>query len=134
MAPDPKQGTMQGWPQLPTPGEEPTQSDGVQSDKRGRTTFLYRQEDDRCHHNPEGEGSLTFTRQRQWIQIPNLDPTNTRFTSIKDFLRKLKKRGEINEQEYKLMFPENAKMGRAHGTAKVHKDFERIPPLRPIVF
>ena len=31
------------------------------------------------------------------------------------------------------MFPENAKMGRAHGTAKVHKDFERIPPLRPIV-
>lgn len=24
-------------------------------------------------------------------------------------------------------------MGRVHGTAKVHKDFERIPPLRPIV-
>ena len=31
------------------------------------------------------------------------------------------------------MFPDNAKIGRAHGTAKVHKDFARIPPLRPIV-
>ena len=31
------------------------------------------------------------------------------------------------------MFPKNAKIGRAHGSAKVHKEFERIPPLRPIV-
>ena len=70
---------------------------------------------------------------RSKFRILAEDPTNTRFNSIKDFLRKLKKRGEIDEQEYKLMFPGNAKMGRAHGTAKVHKDFERIPPLRPIV-
>ena len=31
------------------------------------------------------------------------------------------------------MYPKNAKIGRAHGSAKVHKQFERIPPLRPIV-
>ena len=31
------------------------------------------------------------------------------------------------------MYPKNAKIGRAHGSAKVHKEFERIPPLRPIV-
>ena len=31
------------------------------------------------------------------------------------------------------MFPKNAKIGRAHGSAKVHKEFDRIPPLRPIV-
>ena len=31
------------------------------------------------------------------------------------------------------MFPDNAKIGRAHGTAKAHKEFDRIPPLRPIV-
>ena len=32
-----------------------------------------------------------------------------------------------------MMYPKNAKIGRAHGSAKVHKEFERIPPLRPIV-
>ena len=31
------------------------------------------------------------------------------------------------------MYPKNAKIGRAHGSAKVHKNFTRIPPLRPIV-
>ena len=31
------------------------------------------------------------------------------------------------------MFPKNAKIGRAHGAAKVHKEYTRIPPLRPIV-
>ena len=31
------------------------------------------------------------------------------------------------------MYPKNAKIGRAHGSAKIHKEFERIPPLRPIV-
>ena len=32
-----------------------------------------------------------------------------------------------------MMYPKNAKIGRAHGSAKVHKEFDRIPPLRPIV-
>ena len=32
-----------------------------------------------------------------------------------------------------MMYPDNAKIGRAHGTAKVHKEFDRIPPMRPIV-
>ena len=31
------------------------------------------------------------------------------------------------------MYIKNAKIGRAHGSAKIHKEFERIPPLRPIV-
>ena len=70
---------------------------------------------------------------RTKFRILQDDPTNTRFISIQNFLRKLKKRGEIDEQEFKTMFPENAKIGRAHGTAKVHKEFTRIPPLRPIV-
>ena len=45
----------------------------------------------------------------------------------------MKKRGKINEADYKAMFPKNAKIGRAHGSAKVHKEFDRIPPLRPII-
>ena len=61
------------------------------------------------------------------------DPTNTRFATLQKYICKLKKRGEITEAEYNVMYPKNAKIGRAHGSAKVHKEFERIPPLRPIV-
>ena len=70
---------------------------------------------------------------RSKFKILNDDPTNTRLTTLQNFLRSLKKRGEIDEAELKAMYPENAKPGRAYGTAKVHKEFETIPPLRPIV-
>ena len=70
---------------------------------------------------------------RTKFRVLKEDPTNTRLKSLQTFLRSLKKRGEIDETEFKTMFPDNAKIGRAHGTAKVHKDFDRIPPLRPIV-
>ena len=70
---------------------------------------------------------------RQKFHILAEDPTNTRFASIQSYVRSLRKRNEITEDEYKLMYPKNAKVGRAHGSAKVHKQFERIPPLRPIV-
>ena len=70
---------------------------------------------------------------RTKFKILEDDPTNTRFASLQNFVRELKKRGEINDTEYKMMYPKNAKIGRAHGSAKVHKEFTRIPPLRPIV-
>jgi hypothetical protein len=70
---------------------------------------------------------------RTKFRILQDDPTNKRFSSLQDYVRKLKKRGEISEEEYKIMYPKNAKIGRAHGSAKIHKEFERIPPLRPIV-
>ena len=70
---------------------------------------------------------------RTKFRILQEDPTNKRFASLQEYIRKLKKRGEINEAEYRTMFPKNAKIGRGHGSAKVHKEFERIPPLRPIV-
>ena len=54
-------------------------------------------------------------------------------TTLQNYIRKLKKQGQINDAEYKLLYPKNAKIGRAHGSAKIHKDFERIPPLRPII-
>ena len=61
------------------------------------------------------------------------DPTNPRFSSLQQYLRTLKNRKEITEEEFKTMYPKSAKIGRAHGSAKVHKQFVRIPPLRPIV-
>ena len=43
------------------------------------------------------------------------DPTNSRLKSLQTFLRTLKKRGGIDEAELKMMFPDNAKIGRAQG-------------------
>ena len=70
---------------------------------------------------------------RQKFRILKEDPTNTRFATIQKYVQSLKKRNEITEDEYTTMYPKNAKVGRAHGSAKVHKQFDRIPPLRPIV-
>ena len=70
---------------------------------------------------------------RAKFRILEEDPTNKRFAALQGYIRKLRKRGEITEADYKVMYPKNAKIGRAHGSAKVHKEFERIPPLRPIV-
>ena len=70
---------------------------------------------------------------RQKFRTLAEDPTNTRFATIQRYIRTLRKRNEITEDEYKMMYPKNAKVGRAHGSAKVHKQFDRIPPLRPIV-
>ena len=70
---------------------------------------------------------------RRKFRILSEDPTNTRFTSLQKYIQLLKRRNEISEEDYKQMYPKNAKIGRAHGSAKVHKEFERIPPLRPIV-
>ena len=52
---------------------------------------------------------------------------------LQNYIRMLRKTRQIDESEYKTMYPKNAKVGRAHGSAKIHKDFERIPPLRPII-
>ena len=51
------------------------------------------------------------------------------------YIKDINKKGHFNirEAEYDIMYPKNAKIGCAHGSAKVHKEFERIPPLRPIV-
>ena len=46
---------------------------------------------------------------RTKFRILKEDPTNDQFTSIQNFLRTLKKQGEINEEEFKTMFPDNAK-------------------------
>ena len=70
---------------------------------------------------------------RAQFKIVESDPTHTRMTTLQNYIRMLRKTGQIDENEYKMMYPKNAKVGRAHGSAKIHKKFERIPPLRPVV-
>ena len=70
---------------------------------------------------------------RTKFKIVSEDPTNSRIVTLQNFIRKLRDRGEISETDFQVMYPKNAKIGRAHGTAKIHKEFQRIPPLRPII-
>ena len=50
------------------------------------------------------------------------DPTYTRLKTIQRYLKTLNNRGEISDEEYKAMRPQNAKPARAHGLPKIHKN------------
>ena len=45
----------------------------------------------------------------------------------------LLKRGELTEEQYKNLRPQNARAGRAHALPKIHKTFTVLPKFRPIV-
>ena len=61
------------------------------------------------------------------------DSTNTSLSNLQSYLRKLYNRNEITEEVYEEIRPKNAKVARTHGSSKVHKSFERVPGLRPII-
>ena len=57
----------------------------------------------------------------------------SRLASVLKYLRKLLKNKEIDEATFQLVRPKAAKPARAHGLQKIHKKFDKIPKLRPIV-
>ena len=61
------------------------------------------------------------------------DPTPARLSSIQRHLKKLNNRNELNDEVFKKIRPQNAKLARAHGVPKVHKAFNSIPSFRPII-
>ena len=70
---------------------------------------------------------------RSKFRVLSEDPTNSRLETLRNYLYKLHDRGELDDAKYKRVFPKHAKIGRAHGTAKIHKEFETVPPIRPII-
>ena len=61
------------------------------------------------------------------------DPTPARLSSIQRHLKKLNNRNELNDEVFKKIRPQNAKLARAHGVPKVHKTSNSVPPFRPII-
>ena len=61
------------------------------------------------------------------------DPTITRMRSLQNYLRKIHNLGELSENEFNLCRPKNAKPAKAHDLPKIHKSFDRIPNVRPII-
>ena len=73
-----------------------------------------------------------FSNPSKFKQIYNY-PTPTHLTSLQRHLKELNKRGELPDAVYNTIRPKHAKIARAHGLPKVHKAFDDIPFLRPII-
>ena len=61
------------------------------------------------------------------------DPTLTQLTTLQQYLRTIYNRGEITSDIYSEVQPQSTKPARAHGLPKTHKDFDTLPPFRPII-
>ena len=70
-----------------------------------------------------------FIDKKKFKQIDK-DPTMTQLSTLQNYLRSLFKRGELTEEQYKNLRPQNR---RALALPKIHKTFTVLPKLRPIV-
>jgi hypothetical protein len=61
------------------------------------------------------------------------DPTLTQLTTLQNYLRTIHKRGEITSDVFSEVQPQSTQPARAHGLPKTHKDFDTLPPFRPII-
>ena len=61
------------------------------------------------------------------------DPTLTQLATLQNYLRTIYNRGEITSEVYSEVQPQSTKPARAHGLPKIHKDFDTLPPFRPII-
>ena len=67
------------------------------------------------------------------FKVVNNDPTFRNLASVQNYLNTLVSRGELTENDKMEMRPKSARLGRAHGLPKIHKDYTNIPSFRPIV-
>ena len=74
-----------------------------------------------------------FDDQRKFKKVYH-DLTLRNLSTIQGYLSKLFNRGEISEDDKKLVRPRSAQMGRAHGLPKIHKEYTNLPPFRPIIY
>ena len=58
------------------------------------------------------------------FKVVKEDPTTVRLTTLQNYVRMLRNTNQINDEEYIMIYPKSAKIGRVNGSAKVHKVFE----------
>ena len=59
------------------------------------------------------------------------DPKPARLSSLQRYLKTLSNRNQVNDEVFKKIRPQNAKLARTHGVPKVLKIFNSIPSFRP---
>ena len=62
------------------------------------------------------------------------DPTIMGLNTVQNYVNTLFNRGEINEEQKKLMRPKAAQIGRVYGLHKAHKPFQHLPKFPPIIY
>ena len=67
------------------------------------------------------------------FKVINNDPTFRNLASVQNYLNTLVSRSELTENDKMEMRPKSARLGRAHGLPKIHKDYTNIPSVCPIV-
>ena len=80
----------------------------------------------------QDQWNICFGDKNKFKQLDS-DPTLTRLSSLQSYVRNLKNNNEITEAEYKAMRPRNARPAKACGLPKIHKEFDNLPPFRPII-
>ena len=70
---------------------------------------------------------------RSKFKIVNQNDSISKLQTLQGYLNKLLKRNEISEEDKNLMRTKSANVARAHGLCKIHKQYDSIPPFRPII-
>ena len=73
-----------------------------------------------------------FSDKSKFKQIAD-HPTPTRLATLQRYLKQLNKKGKLDDDTFKRIPPQSARIARAHGLPKIHKPFDNIPPFRPIL-
>ena len=67
------------------------------------------------------------------IKLWTEDPTSLHKGQLQRFLRKLKNEGFFNDDVYKIVYPTGSRPARMYGLPKLHKMFDSVPVLMPIL-
>ena len=93
----------------------------------------------------KGNGTVLIGTNDYYITVEKLFPDKSKFevfhddltparlSSIQRYLKKLNNRNELNDEVFKNIQPQNAKLARPHGVPKVLKTFNSIPFFRPVI-
>ena len=73
-----------------------------------------------------------FNNKKKFKQI-HKDPTMTQLSTLQNYSRLLFKQGELTEEQYEKLCPQNARVARAYALPKIHKTFTVLLKFRPIV-
>ena len=81
---------------------------------------------DKTHYYNSTESLFNDTSKFTLLQE---DPTLRNLSTVQTYLNTLHKRNEINLEDKNLMRPKFAQIGCAHGSRKIHKGYQDIPPF-----
>ena len=75
---------------------------------------------------------MLLTDRNTFMRIDK-DPTIMKLNTVQNYVNTLVNRGEINEDQKKLMRPKAAQIGRAYGLPKIYKPLQHHPKFWPII-